>query len=212
MSKGPQRRARAGCAVLLAVATVVAGCASAAPTQPVSATTAPPSTAVVGPASATTAPPSTVVVGPASATTAPPSTAPVGPGSATTLHDCAAVPAGIVGATLGEPTAGPRQFNLGQGVIQCVYGTDISQPTVLRFYNDANASVFARLESIARTGPNQHVTNVTFEDEAFFITGTGKGITVNELVARSASLIILVISSASLQAEETLGYQIFARV
>ena len=197
MSKGPQRRAHAGCAVLLAVATVVAGCASAAPTQPVSATTAPPRTAPVGPASATTA---------------PPSTAPVGPASATTVHRCATVPAGIVGATLGVPTAGPRQFNLGQGVIQCVYGTDISQPAVLRFYNDVNASTFARLESIARTGPNQHVTNVTFEDEAFFITGTGKGLTVNELVARRASLIILVISSASLQAEETLGQQIFARV
>ena len=182
MSKDPRRRARTGGAALLAVATVVAGCASAAPSRSASATSPPP-------------------------ITAPASTAP-----ATTLHGCAVVPAGVVGTTLGEPTAGPRQFNLGQGVIQCVYGTDISQPAVLRFYNDANASVFARLESIARTGPNQHVTNVTFEDEAFFVTSTGKGITVNELVARRASLIILVVSSASLQAEETLGHQIFARV
>ena len=192
MSKDPRRRAPAGGAALLAVATVVAGCASAAPSRPASATSPPLITA--------------------SASTAPAGTAPVGTAPATTLHGCAVVPAGIVGATLGEPTAGPRQFNLGQGVTQCVYGTDISRPAVLRFYNDANASVFARLESIARTGPNQHVTNVTFEDEAFFVTSTGKGITVNELVARRASLIILVVSSASLQAEEALGHQIFARV
>jgi len=187
MSKDPRRRARAGGVALLSVATFVAGCASAAPSRPASATSPP-------------------------LITASASTAPVGTAPATTLHGCAVVPAGIVGATLGEPTAGPRQFNLGQGVTQCVYGTDISRPAVLRFYNDANASVFARLESIARTGPNQHVTNVTFEDEAFFVTSTGKGITVNELVARRASLIILVVSSASLQAEEALGHQIFARV
>ena len=192
MSKNPRRRAGAGGVALLSVATVVAGCASAAPSRSASATSPPPITAP--------------------ASTAPASTAPASTAPATRLHDCAVVPAGLVGATLGEPTAGPRQFNLGQGVIQCVYGTDFSHPAVLRFYNDANASVFAKLESIARTGPDQHVTNVTFEDEAFFVTSTGKGITVNELVARRASLIILVISSASLQAEETLGHQIFARV
>ena len=178
---------------MLAVATIVAGCASAAPGRPASATTS--------------APPGT-----APASTAPTSTAPASAALATTVHSCAAAPAGIVGATLGEPTAGPRQFNLGQGVIQCVYGTDITQPALLRFYNDVNASAFARLESIARTGHNQRVTNVTFEDEAFFATSTGNGITVNELVARSASLVILVVSSASLQAEETLEHQIFARV
>jgi hypothetical protein len=191
MSKDPRRRARAGGVALLSVATVVAGCASAAPTRPASATSPPPITAP--------------------ASTAPAGTAPASTAPATTLHGCAVVPAGIVGATLGEPTAGPRLFDLGHGVTQCVYGTDVSRPAVLRFYNDANASVFARLESIARTRPDQHVTNVTFEDEAFLVTSTG-GITVHELVARRASLIIFVVSSASLQAEETLGQQIFARV
>ena len=192
MSKDPRRRAHACGAALLAAATVVAGCASAEPSRPASATSPPPIAAPTG--------------------TAPASTASASTAQATTRHGCAVVPAGVVGAALGEPTGGPRQFDLGHGVTQCVYGTDVSQPAVLRFYNDANASIFAKLKSLARTGPDQHVTNVTFEDEAFFIASTGKGITVNELVARRASLIIFVVSSASLQAEETLGHQIFAMV
>ena len=186
MSQSPHRSARAGCAALLALATLVAGCASAAPKQPASATTAPPSTAP--------------------ASSAPASSAPV-----TSVHGCAVIPAGLVGATLGEPTGGPREFNVGHGVTQCVYGTDISRPAVLRFYPDANAAIFAKLESIARTRPDQHITNLTFEDEAFLVTSTGS-ITIHELVARRASLIIFVVSTATLQAEETLGHQIFARV
>ena len=197
MSQGPRRPARAGCAGLLALATLVAGCASAAPKQPASATTAPPSTAPPS-----TAPPSTA---PASAA-APASSAPV-----TSGRGCAVIPAGLVGASLGEPTGGPREFNVGQGVTQCVYGTDVSQPAVLRFYPDATAAIFAKLESLARTRPDQHITNLTFEDEAFLVTSTGS-ITIHELVARRASLIIFVVSTASLQAEETLGHQIFARV
>ena len=130
----------------------------------------------------------------------------------TVVRSCGSVaPAGVVGAVLALPTTGPRQIHLGQGVIQCVYGTEVDKPAVLRFYNNVDTARFATLEAAA-SGPGQTVTNVRFEDQAFTSTSTGGGLTLTELFARRGSLVIAVISSASLGAEEALETRIFANV
>jgi hypothetical protein len=112
---------------------------------------------------------------------------------------------------LGLPTTGPRQFSLGLGVIQCLYAAEVDKPAVLRFYNNVDAASFAALEAAAG-GHGQTLTNIGFADQAFTSTSTGRGLTLTELFARKGSLVIAVVSSASLGLEEALETRIFANV
>jgi hypothetical protein len=133
------------------------------------------------------------------------------PPSGVIMRSCGVAPAGLVGAVLGVPTTGPQQFDLGRGVIQCLYASQVDKPAVLRFYNNVDAASLAALEA-AESGHGQAVTNIRFEDQAFTSTSTGRGLTLTELYGRRGSLVISVVSSASLGAEEKLETQIFATV
>jgi hypothetical protein len=139
--------------------------------------------------------------------TANPSTTPT---QNAVVRTCGVAPAGLVGAVLGVPTAGPRQFDHGRYVIQCVYGTDVAQPAVAGFYDNMDAAQFATLKA-AIGAHGQNVTSIAFQDEAFTSTITGS-LTLNSLYARKGSLVIEVLSTASLRAEEALERQIFANV
>jgi hypothetical protein len=124
--------------------------------------------------------------------------------------NCSAAPASLVGAVLGVPTGGPKQLYLGQSVVQCVYGTEIDKPALLRFYNRVNAASFAKLEALARAA-GEPVNDLRFEDEAFSSESIDpkNGFTLYMLVARKGALIILMVSSAPVTAEERLAEQIF---
>jgi hypothetical protein len=137
------------------------------------------------------------------------STTPSTPAPSVVVRSCSVAPAALVGAVLGVPTTGPQQFDLGRGVIQCLYASQIDKPAVLRFYNNVDAASFATLE-VAASGHGQAVTNIRFQDQAFTSTSTGRGLTLTVLYGRRGSLVISVVSSASLGAEETLETQIFA--
>jgi hypothetical protein len=139
------------------------------------------------------------------------SSTPHTPAPGVVVRSCGVAPAGLVGAVLGVPTSGPHQFDLGRGVIQCLYASQVDKPAVLRFYNNVDAASFAALEAAA-SGHGQAVTNIRFEGQAFTSTSTGRGLTLTVLYGRRGSLVILVVSSASLGAEETLEKQIFAAV
>jgi hypothetical protein len=139
------------------------------------------------------------------------SSTPSTPAPSVVVRSCSVAPAGLVGAVLGVPTTGPQQFDLGRGVIQCLYASQVDKPAVLRFYSNVDAASFATLEAAA-SGHGQAVTNIRFEDQAFTSTSTGRGLTLTVLYGRRGSLVILVVSSASLGAEETLETQIFATV
>jgi hypothetical protein len=138
------------------------------------------------------------------------SSTPGTPAPGVVVRSCGVAPAGLVGAVLGVPTTGPQQFPLGRGVIQCLYASEVDKPAVLRFYNNVDAASFAALQAAA-SGHGQAVTTIRLEDQAFTSTSTGRGLTLTVLYARRGSLAIMVVSSASLGAEETLEKQIFDR-
>jgi hypothetical protein len=91
------------------------------------------------------------------------------PAPTVVVRSCGVAPAGQVGAVLGVPATGPQQFNLGRGVIQCLYASQVDKPAVLRFYDNVDAASFATLAAAA-SGHGQAVTNIRFEDQAFTST------------------------------------------
>ena len=132
-------------------------------------------------------------------------------GTAGVAVSCAAAPAALVGAALGDTLSAAQETRNGDTIVVCDYKGPKTGTVKLRIQTDSGAATFAVGQKGFAT-QSLKTTDEAFADEAYSnVLGSG-AYQVTTLVARQGSVEILVAAKATVAQEKGLLSQLFNRL